>query len=336
MKTNLITLSKAPIFGATLLALAVVTASAAVEDKIAKSFPVQAGGQLVVAVDRGSIEVKTADRESVDIEVTRKAGGSQTKGEKALKDHVVTTTQDGNKVEVRAEYTGDKSSGWFGRSPELQVSFIITVPRKFDVDLKTAGGSVKVAGLTGKVQAQSSGGSLDFAKIEGPLSGHTSGGSIAVAGCKGKVEISTSGGSLKLGEIEGDVTAKTSGGSIRANQLTGKSVVKTSGGSIEVAGIKGSIEAGTSGGSISAELLAQPAGECSFKTSGGSITVALGEKLAVDVDLRTSAGRVSTDFPVANAAQGGQKKNELRGKVNGGGPLIVAHTSAGSVRLQKK
>ncbi len=336
MKTNLLIRSKARIIGTTLLTLAAVMASAEVEDKITKSFVTQPGGQLVVAADRGSIEVKTADRESVDIEVTRKAGGSRTKAEQTLKDHMVTTTQDGNKVEVRADYKGGKSSGWFGRSPELQVSFLITVPRKFDVDLKTAGGRVKVAGLTGRVQAQSSGGSLNFTKIEGPLSGHTSGGSITIAGCKGRVEISTSGGSLNLGEIEGDVTAKTSGGSIRADKLTGKSVVKTSGGSIEVAGIKGSIEAGTSGGSISAELLEQPAGDCSFKTSGGSITVALGEKLAVDVDLRTSAGRVSTDFPVATVIHGEQKKNELRGKINGGGPLVTAHTSAGSVRLQKK
>lgn len=338
MKTNLLNPWKTTVIGATFLALltlAAVTVSAEVEDKIARSFPVPPGGQLVVAADRGAIEVRTADRESVDIEITRKAGGSQTKAEKTLKDHVITTTQDGNKVELRAEYKGAKSSGWFGGSPELQVKFLITVPHRFDVDLKTAGGSVKVAGVNGKVLAQSSGGSLNFTKIEGLLTGHTSGGSITVAGCKGPVEVSTSGGSLNLSEIEGDVSAKTSGGSIRATKLTGKSVVKTSGGSIEVAGVKGAMEAATSGGSISAELLEPPTGDCSFKSSGGGITVTLSEEPGVDVDLRTSGGRVSTDFPVVTEVQGEQKKNELRGKVYGGGPLITAHTSGGSVRLKK-
>ncbi len=336
MKTNLFLLPNARILGATLLTLAAVTASAEVEDKIAKSFNVQPGGQLVVLADRGTIEIKTADRESVDIEVTRKAGGSRTKAEQTLKDHMVTTTLDDNKVEVHADYKGAKSLGWFGRSSELQVSFLITVPRKFDVDLKTAGGSVKVTGLAGKVLAASSGGSLNFTKIEGPLIGHTSGGSIAVAGCQGQVEISTSGGSLNLGEIEGDVTAKTSGGSIRGDKLTGKSVVKTSGGSIEVAGIKGSMDAATSGGSIRAELLEQPVGDCTFRSSGGGITVVFDEKVNVDVDARTSGGRVSSDLPVTSVIQGEQKKNELQGKINGGGPLITAHTSGGSVRLQKK
>jgi len=336
MKTNLLLPPNARILGATFLTLAAVTASAEVEDKITKSFNVQSGGQLVVLADRGAIEIKTADRDSVDIEITRKAGGSRSKAEQTLKDHVVTTILDDNRVAVNASYKGAKSLGWFGRSSELQVSFLITVPRKFDVDLKTAGGSVKVTGLTGKVLAASAGGSLSFSKIEGPLTGHTSGGSIAVAGCKGQVEISTSGGSLKLSEIEGDVSAKTSGGSIRGDQLTGKCVVKTSGGSIEVAGIKGSMEAVTSGGSISAELLEQPTSDCSFKSSGGGITVALSEEPGVDVDLRTSGGRVTTDFPVVTEVQGEQKKNELRGKVYGGGPLITAHTSGGSVRLKKR
>ena len=140
---------------------------------------------------------------------------------------------------------------------------------------------------------------------------------------------------MTLNDIEGDVSAQTSGGSIHADKLTGHSVVKTSGGSIDVAGIQGQIEARTSGGSITADLRGQPSGDCTFKTSAGSVTVVLGEKVAVDVDARTSAGRVSAEFPVTIVASGEQTKSALRGKINGGGPLITAHTSAGSVRLKK-
>lgn len=337
MKTKLPALHVTAAMAIAFFALIAIPARADVEDKITKSFKVQPGDQLAVEVDRGSIEVKTsADRQLVDIEVVRKSRGSEAKAAKVLGDHVVTTTQDGNKVEVRAEYKGPKTSGWFARSPDLQVNYVITIPRQFEINLKTAGGSIKVADLTGKAQVHTSGGSLTLEKIEGPISGHTSGGNINVAGCRGQVDVHTSGGSLNLSDIEGDVTAKTSGGSIRAEKLTGKSSVKTSGGSIGIAGIKGSIDATTSGGGVSAELVEQPAEACSFRSSGGSITVALGGTVAVDVDLHTSGGRVSTDFPVATVVQGEQIKNDLRGKVNGGGPLITAHTSGGSVRLQKK
>ncbi|MCU0784653.1 MAG: DUF4097 domain-containing protein [Verrucomicrobia bacterium] len=336
MKLNFMNSSRAVRVAFALLVCNTVITRADVEDRITKSFQVQPGGQFTVEVDRGSIDVKTADRDSVDIEVVRKAGGSDAEANAILKDHVVTTTQDGNQIRVQAEYKGPQSSGWFRRSPELQVKFIITVPRKFEANLQTAGGHINVAQLTGKLLARTSGGHLKFEQIEGPISAHTGGGSITIANCKGSVEANTSGGHLDLREIEGNVTAKTSGGSIRVDKITGKSVVKTSGGNIEAAGIKGSIEAGTSGGGISATLIEQPAGDCSFKTSGGSVTIVLGEKVAVDVDAHTSAGRVSTDLPVVSVIQGEQRKNELRGKINGGGPLITAHTSGGSVRFQKR
>ena len=336
MKMKPFNLSEAGGIVAALIVLAVPQARAEVEDKITKSFAVSPGGQLVVAVDRGAIEIKTADADAVNLEVTRKAGGSRSKAEKTLKDHVVTTTQDGNKVEVRAEYKGEKSFGLFGGSPELHVNYLLTVPRKFDVDLKTSGGHIKVVELTGKVDARTSGGHLELRKLEGPVSGHTSGGHITLTGCKGKVDLVSSGGHLELREIEGDITAKTSGGSIRAGQLTGKALLKTSGGHIEIAGLGGSVEARTSGGHITAELLGQPANDCSFDTSGGNITLTLAGTVAVDVDARTSGGRVSSDLPVVSVVQGEPKKHELRGKIHGGGPLITARTSGGNVRLEKK
>ena len=335
MKLNLFNPPKAVAVSMALFALAALGARADLEDKITKSFTVRSGEQLVIELDRGSIEIKTADADTVEIEVARKAGGSQSKAAKILKDHVVTTTQTDNRVEVKAEYQGAKSSGWFGKSLDLQVQCRVTVPRKFNLDLNTAGGSIKVSELTGTVQAHTSGGSMRFEKIEGPVSARTSGGSITVEAAKGEVDVKTSGGGLTLNNIEGDVDAQTSGGSIRAEKLTGKSVVRTSGGSIQVADVQGPIEARTSGGSIVANLRGQPAGDCTFKTSGGSVTVNLAENVAVNVDAHTSAGRVTTDFPVAAVIQGEQKKNEVRGKINGGGPLLTAHTSGGSVRLQK-
>lgn len=335
MKPNLL---NSPIAIALTLALLTFAAPAraAVEDKITKSCAIAPGGQLSVVVDRGSIEIKTTDRAAVDIEVTRKASGSDSKAAQILKDHVLTITQDGNKIEVRAAYQGPKSVGWFGGSPALNVRYQISVPRQFAVNLKTAGGNLKVTELTGQTQVHTSGGNVMLEKIHGPITGHTSGGNISVTGCQGLVDLKTSGGHVKLSEIAGDVTAETTGGSILAEQITGKTILKTSGGNIKVAGLKGAVEAKTSGGHVAAELVGQPTSECSFGTSGGNINIVLAEEVAVDVDARTSGGRVSSDFPVVAVLQGEPKKPELRGKINGGGPLITAHTSGGNVRLEKK
>src|SRR5690348_4017577 len=96
-----------------LFSLAVSSARADVEDGITNSFKVEAGGQLVMDVDRGSIEIQTADASVVEIEVKRKAGGSRSTAEKVLKNHIVTSAKNGNKVEVRADLKDKTSGGWF-------------------------------------------------------------------------------------------------------------------------------------------------------------------------------------------------------------------------------
>src|SRR5262245_39509174 len=101
---------------AALFALIAVTTHAEVEAKITKTFKAASGDQLIVNVDRGDIEIKTAEGDAVSIEVERRAGGSDAKARQTLIDHFVTLTQTGSKVEVRAEYKGPKP-GLLGSSP---------------------------------------------------------------------------------------------------------------------------------------------------------------------------------------------------------------------------
>jgi len=319
-----------------LLVASTLTASD-VEDRLTQSYRVEPGSKLAVQADRGSIEVKSSTGDEVAIEVLRKVKGeSRARAEEVLKNHEVKFTQNGDTVQVRAEMNPGWASNWRDKGRNLQVRFLISVPKKFNVDLKTSGGSIKVADLTGQARSQTSGGSLNFGQIEGPIFGRTSGGSINVAGCKGDVDIKTSGGSIHLGEVDGNIAAQTSGGSLTVKQVSGKTVVKTSGGNIEVAEVKGSLEAITSGGSITASVADQPSGDCRLETSGGSIKVSLSDKIAVDVDAKTSGGGVRTELPVAAVVRGEHKPNVLQGKINGGGPTLSLHTSGGGIFLQKR
>ena len=322
--------------GVSLLMIAAATARAEVEDKITKSFEIAPGGQLVVDVDRGSIEVKSADADQVEIDVFRKVSReSRSTAEEILKNHEVKFSKEGNQVQVHAELRKEWRSAWKQKGNNLQVRYQISVPKTFNLELKTAGGSIKIPDLTGHARAQTAGGSLNFGQIEGRIYGRTSGGGIHVAGCKGGVDVETSGGSITLGEVEGDTTAHTSGGSIKVRKVTGKSVVSTSGGSIEAAEVKGSIDASTSGGSITASLSEQPTGDCRLHTSGGSIKASLWEKVAMDVYARTSGGRVVTELPVTTGVRDEPKPNILSGKINGGGPALSLETSGASIYLRK-
>ncbi|MBN1224190.1 MAG: DUF4097 family beta strand repeat protein [Candidatus Aminicenantes bacterium] len=304
------------IFVMLLAFLLIGSAGASIDDTITKSFAVEPGGTLNIETARGSIEVRAVAGSSVDIEVIRKVRTSDTdKAKKIFDDFRIDFNQSGNDVFVKAEKKY-RESIWDKIWNRLNVKYIVTVPRKYNVKLKTSGGSIAVDGLTGEVDVKTSGGSLKLNSIIGPVIGRTSGGSI------------------RIGEVQGDVDVHTSGGSIGIECVTGTVDADTSGGGITVNEVRGSIQANTSGGSIKATLTRQPDADCRLTTSGGSVTVYLNGDIAVDVDAGTSGGSVHTEFPVTLTGKIDKKK--LKAKINGGGPLLYLHTSGGSIYLKKR
>ena len=306
-------------------------ALADIDANVKKTFDVKPGGNLVIDADFGSIEVTTHSSNQVQIEVYRKIDAfTQKEAERILEDLELTIKQDGNDVFVNADYLRD---GFNWGKTRIKLRFVAVVPKEYNVDLKTAGGSISVDDLDGKVVARTSGGSLQFGNINGPVDGRTSGGSITLEGCNGDADVHTSGGSINIGKVDGSVKAGTSGGSITINRANGTVEAKTSGGSINVDEVMGDINASTSGGGINAKISAQPRGDCRLSTSGGSVNVYMFDDIKVDVDAKTSGGRVKTDFPVT--IQGEIKKNQLQAKINDGGPLLHLRTSGGNINLNK-
>lgn len=305
-----------------------------IEDKINKSFNVDFGGKLTINTERGSIEVKTSSRKVVDVTVVRKAKTSSEKEAQEIFDNFeIRFEHNGDDVTIETETLKERISFWNSGSRHLRVRFLITVPQKYNVDLKTSGGSISVDDLEGEVLSKTSGGSLHFGKIIGPVKGKTSGGSITLDGCNGNIEVNTSGGSIKIGEVNGTVYARTSGGSIRIEHAEGSVDAKTSGGSIKVEEVMGTINASTSGGSVTARISQQPNDNCSLKTSGGSVKVYLAKGIKLNLDAHTSSGKVVTDFPVD--VQGEISKSSLKAQINGGGPDLNLRTSGGNIYLKR-
>ena len=65
----------------------------------------------------------------------------------------------------------------------------------------------------------------------------------------------------------------------------------------------------------------------------GAVTLEVPQNLAADVDLHTGDGHIDLDLPVTT--EGKIRENEIRGKLNGGGNLLMIHTGDGSIRLRK-
>ena len=312
-------------------------ADASVENHIERSFQVTPGGHLTVDADSGSIEVRTADRDQIDVKIERRVKrGKEWTAEEVLENFAITFDHGDGGVTIRAKYSDKSPWPWNRERNRLQVKFLIAVPQRYNVDLKTLGGNISIENLEGEVRSRTSGGNLRIGRIKGSVWGRTAGGNIDVEGTTGDADVKTNGGGITIGSAAGKVEAKTAGGSIRIDKAAGSVNANTSGGNITVEEVMGSINAKTFGGSVEAYISRQPEGDCSLETTGGNVTAYLVEDIAVDVDARTTGGGVSTDIPVTTVVEGKVRRNRLEGVVNGGGPLLKLRTLGGSIRLHKK
>jgi hypothetical protein len=315
--------------GLLLIALA-FTAAAASEENINQQIDAASGGKLIVDVDFGTIDVTAATDGKVTVEAHRKIDfGDEAREKEYLAAAPIRISKDGNTVTVRA-HSPKGDSFWSFRHSRMNGRYSVSVPRNFNTDLHTAGGSISASELSGSVTAQTSGGKLKFTHLEGTIEGKTSGGSIHLDGCNGPTEIETSGGDITAIDGRGSLHARTSGGGIHVRNFSGDTNVKTSGGGLTLQQIDGELTGKTSGGSISASVPGPAVNEVNLESSAGSIDLALPVSAAVDISAETSAGRVTTTLPVVLASA---DHEHLRGKLNGGGKAVVLRTSAGSIAI---
>jgi Toastrack DUF4097 len=308
-----------------------LTASAASEENISQQVDATPGGELVVDVDFGTIDVTAGADDKVALEARRKIDfGDEAREKEYFSATPVTITKDGNVITVRARRSKQKSWWNFGHS-EMYGLYTIHVPKKFETDLHTEGGDVAAAEVTGNVNVKTSGGKLAFKHLEGTLSANTSGGSIEVANCLGPIKIETSGGDITVADGTGTLDARTSGGRIEVRNFTGDTEVRTSGGNLSLQSITGKIIGKTSGGSIQASIPDDIGGDVKLQTSAGNIDVSLSATAPVDIDARASVGKIFSHLPLETTDVDSE---HLRGKLNGGGKSVKLETSAGNITIQ--
>jgi DUF4097 and DUF4098 domain-containing protein YvlB len=295
-----------------LIALTLAMTAYAETGNFEKTFSVGKGGTLYLESGMGTIKVGTWEKGEVFVSIKKRA-----RNKERLDGFEVQIEQNGNDIHVR----GDK--GWDNR---VRVEFQVNVPKEYNVDLSTGGGSIDVSDINGNVKLHTSGGSIAIGDVDGgDVDARTSGGTIKVGDVKGDLKVDTSGGSINLGKITGSSTIHTSGGSISVAQGGSDTDAYTSGGGINIGPSKGNVKVRTSGGGIN---IATVNGDVDADTSGGSIRVEGSKGKTV---IRTSGGTLtvnSSDGPVMADTSGGDIKiMQAKGAID-------ARTSGGSIAAE--
>ncbi len=272
-----------------LLGALVLASMPAAGGETTKSFPAKKGEALEVRADGGSITVRGWDKDEVFVRV-------RSLNEEQLK--AVSMSQGGGKVLVEFR--------WNKRNVE-DMEFDVSVPASFDVDLKTAGGSLVLQ-----------------SPLSGTLKGTTAGGDITLGDLGGTIRMETAGGEVKVGDIGGDLTVRTAGGDVEIRGVSGTAEISTAGGRIAVENVGRSLRASSAGGDLH---IGTVAGELTASTAGGDVQVKSGQG---SVQLSTAGGNIGLTSArgkiSASTAAGNILLEDVKGSVN-------ARTAAGNVKV---
>lgn len=299
------------------LAVVVSVPAAVGADRIEKKLALDPGGRIVVEIDAGAVSVTGSSEPGVMVVVTSKTPDLEDRWALTFEE-----TPGQVRIAAKRKRSGSEGSwssgwlsGWFGgRSTSSAPRFEIRVPRKTQVSVDTAGGSI------------------DLASVEGVAKLQTAGGSIKLSGVEGDATASTAGGSIDVADLAGNLVAETAGGSVRVADVSGDARVETAGGSILLDRIGGRVDAETAGGSIEAGLLPGNSRGGRLATMGGGIRLRLDSAANLVLDASSGGGSVSTDLQLTNVAR--KSRSSLEGTLGSGGEKLVVETAGGSVRIE--
>lgn len=170
--------------------------------QLSRDFTVSPGQQLTFDLQTGgSISVKGWDNNVVSVKAD--FGGRDASKVK------LDMNQAASGIEITSAYTGSRSS--YNTGVHLEVM----VPRQFNLQIDSAGGSITLDG------------------IEGNINGETGGGHIQIENSKGNVSLSTGGGHISVKNSALDGTVTTGGGHVTIESNTGNLKGSTGGGRVE-------------------------------------------------------------------------------------------------------
>jgi Putative adhesin len=323
-----------------LLALTVALAASAAcagQDRAAegsfdRTLKVSGAVNLTVETGSGSIAVRAGDSSAVHISAKIRVNEGWHVSMNEAKEKV-------SKLEANPPIEQQGNTIHIGeiRDEELRrnvsISYEISAPAETQLRSSTGSGSQTLEGLKGPLEVSTGSGGLHISRIGSEVRATTGSGSIILEEVNGSVHASAGSGGIRANGVAGGLTARTGSGTVEFSQTAPGDVdVETGSGGVDLRGLQGRVRVHAGSGSLTAE--GKPTGDWDLHTASGSVTLRLPANAAFNLEASTAAGNISTTHEMTVTGNIGGGHHEVHGKVNGGGPVISAHTSSGSIRVE--
>lgn len=323
-------------------ALALVTGTAAGQERVDERLRTSATGNVVIVNTSGSVRVTAWDRQEIQVTGTLGRGTER-----------LSIQENGDRTEIRVVLP--RRSERNIRGSDLQ----IRLPARKHLVVETVSADISVRGVEGIIEAKSVSGDVVVNGSPRGLYLSTTSGDLDVNASSGSaIELKTVSGDLEIrGAARSGVGAETVSGNIdvdvttpelRAKTVSGDLALRGAGESVDVTTVSGTtrVDAGTlrrgNFESVSGDIeltssLANGA-VISLSSHSGDIGIALPASASADVELRTFSGDFHNGWgsQVADRRRRPGESRELRFSTGRGGGRVSVKTFSGDIFLRQR
>ncbi|MEN6311440.1 MAG: DUF4097 family beta strand repeat-containing protein [Acidobacteriota bacterium] len=286
------------------------------EEKFEKTEALARDGKVFLSNISGDIVISSWKENQVKIEAVKVAQASSL--DKAKENAALVTievTREGDALRIETKYP-ERHGFWGDRSINVSVSYVIRVPEKASIDVRSISGDVKVASIGGAAKVKSISGDVDARGMAG-LEADVVSGNVTTEGILGDAYLKSVSGDVRATGIKGSVEMESVSGDLDLKDVSEARTVKGKTVSGDVTYV-GTILAG---------------GNYELGTHSGNVEMRIPAASAFDFEANTFSGVIDSDFQIQ--VMGRISPKEIRGTVNKGGARIRLSSFSGDIELKK-
>ena len=255
------------------------------------TFAVRSGGELRLEAMNGAVRIGTWDRDAMRVRATHAASS------------MIELDRSRLEVDIEVHHRGRPQA----------VSFDITVPRSYELDIEGLNLAITVDGVRGPVVLRNVEGAIVVRRVSGPVDIESVSGSVDVEDVRGDITVSTVNEAIRITGGRGNIEAENSNGSIVMRNVDAAAV-----------------EASTVNGLVEYIGTVRDGGHYFLGAHNGQITMGIPERANARVGISTYNGRVETAFAVR---VGGSRENEFNFTLGSGSASIQLESYNGTINL---
>lgn len=290
--------------------------SAAISDKVERTFPVETGCEVRVDSYRGSIHIEQGDVPEVRVVVEINISGKTDSVEQRMRSGLNIDIQgDARSVSVIGRNPREQAARFiWEEGNEIDLAYRVTVPRGSKLTLRIINGSMVVGNVAADISARLENGTLFFRQIDGSVKASVDNGDIVISRCTG------------------DLHARVLRGLLRAGTLYGKADLKNGSGDVEIMSAQNEVVAHAEAGDLWAGFPSKIGGPAKLSAFGGNVRVQIDPTASCAIAASSSWGRVRTKVPMA-FTHGKSGDRDIAARMNSGGPTLTFRASGGHVTI---